>query len=75
MVCGVEIKETTTLPPQSHIVIPVNIPYACKLSKTPIVELSIELMEMKGVFLTPGIIYSNSNDHMVNVRYKTIPKH
>lgn len=54
MVCRVQIKETTTLPPQSQMAIPVNIPYAWKLTETALVEPSIELMEKKDV--------SNSGD-------------
>jgi hypothetical protein len=40
------------------MMIKVNIPNACKLSETALVGPSVELMEKKGVFLTPGIVQS-----------------
>lgn len=67
MVCRVQVKETTTIPPESQMIVTVNIPNACKLSETALVEPSIELMEKKGILLTPGIIDPNSNNQSVNV--------
>ena len=67
MVCRVEARERITIPPNSRMFIPVEIPCCEKLSEDCIIEPSVHLFEEKNIAVMPGLIRNSTSDKFVSV--------
>lgn len=64
MVCRVLVRETTTLPSNAGILVPISIPRAEHLTKLGLVE---PCTENTGIYTVPGILDLQSDKFYINV--------
>ncbi|VDI82433.1 Hypothetical predicted protein [Mytilus galloprovincialis] len=67
MVCRVEVKEETTIPANSRMFIPVDIPFCEKLSESCMIEPSVRLFDEKNIAILPAILQSSTENKVVSL--------
>ncbi|CAG2228478.1 unnamed protein product [Mytilus edulis] len=67
MVCRVEVKEETTIPANSRMFIPVDIPFCEKLSESCMIEPSVRLFDEKNMAILPAILQSSTENKVVSL--------
>ncbi|CAG2228492.1 unnamed protein product [Mytilus edulis] len=67
MVCRVEVKEETTIPANSRMFIPVDIPFCEKLSESCMIEPFVRLFDEKHIAILPAILQSSTENKVVSL--------
>ncbi|CAC5373255.1 unnamed protein product [Mytilus coruscus] len=65
MVCRVEVKEEITIPANSRMFIPVDIPFCEKLSESCMIEPSVRLFDEKNIAILPAILQTSTENKVL----------